>query len=75
MPIGSHVANDQDGAIGKNRVGNTSKIHLAVNAYGQPIALEITVAQINNCTQAASLIARTEGVETIAANKGDDALT
>ncbi|AWK13691.1 hypothetical protein CCS41_03040 [Candidatus Fukatsuia symbiotica] len=29
-------------AIGKSRAGNTTKIHLGVDAYGLPIAFEIT---------------------------------
>lgn len=46
----------KDEAIGKSRTGNTSKIHLAVDACGLPILFEITGGQINDCTQATSLI-------------------
>ena len=47
---GAASANDE--AIGKSRAGNTSKIHLAVDAHGLPIEFEITGGQINDCTQA-----------------------
>lgn len=47
-------ASEHSGAIGKSRVGNTSKIHLAVNAHGLPVALEITGNDINDCTAASS---------------------
>ena len=36
------AASDDDEAIGKSRAGNTSKIHLAVDAYGLPVEFEIT---------------------------------
>ena len=47
------AASGNDEAIGKSRTGNTSKIHLAVDAHGLPIELEITGGQIKDCTQAA----------------------
>ena len=36
------AAGDEPQAIGKSRAGNTSKIHLAVDAYGLPIRFRIT---------------------------------
>ena len=36
------AASGNDEAIGKSRAGNTSKIHLAVDAHGLPIEFEIT---------------------------------
>jgi len=50
------AAGGQDQAIGKSRAGNTSKIHLAVDAFGLPAAFEITGGQVNDCTQAPVLI-------------------
>ncbi|MQT46160.1 LysR family transcriptional regulator [Pseudomonas helleri] len=47
-------ASEHSEAIGKSRVGNTSKIHLAVDAHGLPLALEITENDINDCTVAPS---------------------
>jgi transposase len=66
------AAGDKDEAIGKSRAGNTSKIHLAVDACGLPVAFEITGGQINDCTQASALIARVPTAETIIADKGYD---
>lgn len=66
------AASGQDEAIGKSRAGNTSKIHLAVDACGLPIAFEITGGQINDCTQASSLIAKVPDAENIIADKGYD---
>lgn len=61
-----------DEGIGKSRAGNTSKIHLAVDAHGLPIEFEITGGQINDCTQAATLIAKLPTAQTIVADKGYD---
>lgn len=36
------AATEEVEAIGKSRAGNTSKMHLAVEAYGLPIAFRIT---------------------------------
>lgn len=61
-----------DEAIGKSRAGNTSKIHLAVDAQGLPIEFEITGGQVNDCTQAATLIAKLPTAQVIVADKGYD---
>nr|WP_256836243.1 IS5 family transposase [Pseudomonas oleovorans] len=66
------AASGQDEAIGKSRAGNTSKIHLAVDAHGLPIEFEITGGQINDCTQAATLIAKLPTAQVIVADKGYD---
>ena len=63
---GAASANDE--AIGKSRAGNTSKIHLAVDAHGLPIEFEITGGQINDCTQAPALISKLPAAETIVAD-------
>lgn len=54
-------------AIGKSRAGNTSKIHLAGDACGLPIAFDVTGGHINGCSQAASLIAKVPDSEVIIA--------
>jgi hypothetical protein len=41
------AASGKDETLGKRRAGNTSKVHLAVDAYDLPIAFEITGGQIN----------------------------
>ena len=43
-------------AIGKSRAGNTTKIHLAVDAYGLPIEFVITGGEVNDCTAAPELM-------------------
>ncbi|WP_234405268.1 IS5 family transposase, partial [Pseudomonas syringae] len=66
------AASTQDQAIGKSRAGNTSKIYLAVDACGLPIAFDVTAGQTNECSQAASLIAKVPDAEVIIADKGYD---
>lgn len=69
------AASTQDQAIGKSRAGNTSEIHLAVDACGLPIAFDVTAGQTNDCSQAASLIAKVPDAEVIFADKGYDTET
>jgi transposase len=66
------AASGRDEAIGKSRAGNTSKIHLAVDAHGLPIEFEITGGQTNACTQAPALITKRPAAVTIVADKGYD---
>lgn len=40
------VATEEIEAIGKSCVGNISKIHMAVNAYGFPYAFRITGCEV-----------------------------
>lgn len=68
----SGAASDQPEAIGKSRAGNTSKIHLAVDAHGLPVAFDITGGEINDCTAAPELIAQLPSAEVILADKGYD---
>ncbi|WP_431733619.1 transposase, partial [Kingella kingae] len=58
---GSHIRVHQHGmgkksivyqAVGKSIGGHTSKIHLAVNACGNPIEFMITAGNINDIVQA-----------------------
>jgi transposase len=51
---------------------HTNKIHLAVDAYGLPIAFEITGGEINDCAAAPQLIAQLPSAEAIIAGKGYD---
>ena len=50
------AAGGYDENIGKSRAGNTSKVHLAINAYGLPHVFTITGGHINDCTEAPALI-------------------
>lgn len=66
------AASAQSEAIGKSRAGHTSKIHLAVDAHGLPVAFEITGGDINDCTAAPELIAQLPSAEVVVADKGYD---
>lgn len=70
-----HSAGGRDAqfqAIGPSRAGRTTKIHLAVDAYGLPIAFEITGGQINDCSIGPALIGATPRADIIIADKGYD---
>jgi len=66
------AAGGQDQAIGKSRAGNTSKIHMAVDAFGLPVAFEITGGQTHDCKQAPSLIEKLPQGQTFVGDKGYD---
>lgn len=58
--------------IGKSRAGNTSKIHLAVDSYGLPIAFTITGGDTHDSTAARELIDLLPSPSTVIADKGYD---
>jgi len=66
------AAGGQDQAIGKSRAGNTSKIHMAVDAFGLPVAFEITGGQTHDCKQAPGLIEKLPQGQTFVGDKGYD---
>ena len=72
MPKLTSTASGDDEAIGKSRAGNINKIHLAVDAHSLLIGPEIVGGQINDCTQAATLIAKLPTALTIVVDKGYD---
>ena len=61
----------EEQALGRSRGGFSTKIHITVDALGNPLRLILTAGQRNDCTQAAALIA---GFETdyVIADKGYD---
>lgn len=61
-------------AIGKSRAGLTTKLHLAVDAYGLPIEFKITGGQVHDCAVAPALIARLPDAQAIVGDKGYDSL-
>jgi len=65
-------AGGQDQAIGTSRAGKTSKIHLAVDAFGLPAAFEITGGQVNDSTQATVIIEKFPHGNIFVGDKGDD---
>ncbi|KOT88473.1 transposase [Streptomyces sp. NRRL F-5755] len=45
-------------AVGRSRGGPTTKIHLACDGQGRPLAFTLTVGNINDCTQFEAVMAR-----------------
>lgn len=66
------AASKENQAIGKSVAGNTSKIHMAVDAYGLPIEFEITGGEVHDCKAAPELIAKLPASNYIIADKGYD---
>ena len=66
------AATEEVEAIGKSRAGNTSKIHLAVDAYGLPIAFRITGGDVHDSTEAQALIDELPIGGALVADKGYD---
>jgi transposase len=66
------AAGSEPQAIGKSRAGNTTKLHLAVDAYGLPVAFEVTGGEIADCTMAPELVDKLPGAEIVIADKGYD---
>ena len=69
------AASDEAEAIGKSRAGNTSKIHLAVDACGLPIACRLTGGEVHDSKEAPALIAELPSSEALVADKGYDSDT
>ncbi len=66
------AASKTDEGIGLSRGGNTTKIHLATDACGNPIHFKITAGNINDCTVASELIEQLPACEYLIADKGYD---
>ena len=56
----SGAAHGQEAAIGISRGGNTSKIHMVVDAFGSPIRFIITGGEVHDCKVAPQLIQKKE---------------
>ena len=61
-----------DQGIGKSRGGNTTKIHLAVEACGLPIDFEITGGEVHDCKIANEFIEKLPASDYMIADKGYD---
>ncbi len=59
-------------AIGKSVGGNTTKIHIAVDAYGLPIEFDLTGGEVHDSKAAPELIARLPFADYMIADKGYD---
>lgn len=66
------AASDENQAIGKSVAGNTTKIHMAVDAYGLPIDFEITGGEVHDCKVAPEFVAKLPAADYIIADKGYD---
>ena len=66
------AAGGKDEAIGKSVAGNTTKIHMAVDAYGLPIEFQLTGGEVHDAKAAPELIAKLPKSEYIIADKGYD---
>ena len=58
-------------AIGRSRGGLTTKIHMVVDALGNPLAFSLTGGQVHDITQAETLTAKIQ-TEALLADKGDN---
>ena len=56
----------------KSRCGNTTKIHMAVDACGFPIEFDLTGGEVHDCKAAPELITKLPHAEYIIADKGYD---
>ena len=73
--VGVHGRQLHQGASAWDRCGrrgHTSKIHLAVDAYGLPLRFEITGGHVNDCTAAPVLIESLPESDRVVADKGYD---
>ena len=66
------AATKENEAIGKSVAGNTTKIHMAVESCGFPIAFEISGGEVHACKQAPSFIQSLPTAQYTIADKGYD---
>lgn len=61
-----------EAAIGKSVAGNSTKIHMAVNAFALPICFIITGGEVHDSKEALNLINKVPELELLIADKGYD---
>lgn len=66
------AASDEEQGIGKSVAGHTTKIHMAVDAYGLPIDFMITGGEVHDCKVAPALINILPVSDYLIADKGYD---
>jgi transposase len=66
------AAGKEEQAIGKSVAGNTTKIHIAVESCGFPIAFEITDGEVHDCKVAPEFIEKLPPSDYVIADKGYD---
>ena len=68
----SGARHGEERAIGKSRGGATTKIHIAADAYGNPIDFEITGGEVHDAKAADQIIPKIGPAENFIADKGYD---
>lgn len=68
----SGAPNGCEAAIGKSVAGNSTKIHLAVDGFGLPIAFKLTGGEVHDCKAAPDFIASLPRADFVVADKGYD---
>lgn len=68
----SGAAFGEETAIGKSVAGNSTKIHLAVDAYGLPIDFTLTGGEVHDSKEAPKLLANLPSSDYVIADKGYD---
>lgn len=68
----SGAAHEQVTAIGKPVAGNTTKIHMAVDACGLPIHFLVTGGEVRDCKEVPKLVAELPNADYVVADKGFD---
>lgn len=63
---------DENQAIGKSVGGNTTKIHMAVDAFGLPIEFLLTRGEVHDAKEAQNRIQKLPNADFIIADKGYD---
>lgn len=66
------AATKQNEAIGKSVAGNSTKIHMAVEAQGLPIDFELTGGEVHDCKAAPDLLDKLPETDFTVADKGYD---
>ncbi|MEC4748247.1 IS5 family transposase [Methylomicrobium sp. Wu6] len=66
----SGASYEQETVIGKSVAGNTTKIHMAVNAGGLPPPFSVTGGKVHDCKEAPELVAKLLSAKYIIADKG-----
>ena len=70
--VGARKKKGVNQAIGRSRGGLTTKIHMIVDALGNPLAFTLTAGQVHDITQAETLTSQVQP-EALLADKGYDA--
>lgn len=66
------AASAENQAIGRSVAGNTTKIHMTVDAFGLPIDFEITGGEVHDCKVAPEFIEKLPNADFTIADKGYD---